>query len=104
MRVDALRLEAGGLRELAQDQEGAGPCERTALGVEEQLGPVAPVQVRAPACQVTAKCLGRFAADRDDPLLAALAGAADEPLVEVDAGFVEADGLADAEAGSVEEL
>ena len=36
--VDAARLEARLVRELAQDQEGAGAGERAALGVEEELG------------------------------------------------------------------
>ena len=45
VRVDAPRLEPGLLCEAAQDQEGAGAGERAALCVEEQLGPVAAVEV-----------------------------------------------------------
>src|SRR5207302_4270531 len=39
MRVHALRLEAGGRRELPHDQERAGSGAGPALGVQEQLGP-----------------------------------------------------------------
>src|SRR5207244_5341848 len=88
MRVHALRLEAGGRRELPQDQERAGPGEGPALGVQEQLGPVPAVEVRAAARQVTPECLGGLSTDRDDPLLAALARAADESPLEVDAGEI----------------
>ena len=49
VRVDALRLEAGLLGEAAQDQEGAGAGQRAALRVEEELGPVAAVEVGAAA-------------------------------------------------------
>src|SRR4051812_44991368 len=99
MRVDATGLEAGFLRELAQDQERSGAGQRPALGVQEELRPVAPVEERAPSGQVAAKRLRRRTPDGDDPLLVALADAANEPLVEVDAGPFEADRLADPEAG-----
>jgi hypothetical protein len=39
--VDARWVEPRLLGELAQDQEGAGPGERAAAGVQEQLRPVA---------------------------------------------------------------
>ena len=58
VRVDASRLEPGLLGEAAQDQEGAGPRQRAALGVQEQLRPVAPVEVRAAAREVAAERLG----------------------------------------------
>ena len=38
--MNPLGLEAGLGRELAQDEEGAGTCQRPALGIEEQFGPV----------------------------------------------------------------
>src|SRR5262249_49132944 len=44
------------------------------------------------------------ASDRDDPLLVSLADASDNALVEIDAGPIEPDRLADAQAGAVEEL
>ena len=75
-----------------------------ALGVEEQLRPVAAVEERPAAGEVAAQRLGRLAADRDDALLRALADAADEPPLEVDGGALEADRLADAQAGAVEQL
>ena len=56
------------------------------------------------AAQVAAERVGGAAAERHDPLLAALADRADEPLLEVDAVSLEADRLADAQARAVEEL
>ena len=73
VRVDALRVEAGGRGEPAQDQERARPRERAALRVQEQLGPVAAVEVRPAAGEVAPQRLGGLAAERDDALLAALA-------------------------------
>ena len=94
-----------GLRgEPAQDQERAGAREAAALGVQEQLRPVARVEERPAAREVAAQRLHRLAADRDDALLRALADAAHEPCVEVDARLLEADGLADAQARAVEQL
>ena len=104
VRVDSRRLQARAGGETAQDQERAGPGERSSLGVEEELGAVAAVEVRAAAGEIAAQRLGGPAADRDDPLLVALAQAADEPVVERDRALVERDGLGDAEAGAVEEL
>ena len=90
--------------EPAQDQERAGAGQRAALRVQEELGPVAPVEVRPAAREVAAERLDRLAADRDDPLLAALADDAHEPVVEVDAALLEPDRLGDAQAGAVEQL
>src|SRR5204862_3372077 len=101
VRVDALRLEPRDLREPAQDEEDAGSCERAALRVQEELRPVAPVEVRPPARQVAPQRLGRLTPDRDDALLAALADDADEPRVEVRRVPVEADRLGDAQARAV---
>jgi hypothetical protein len=52
VRVHAFGLEAGCLGEPSQDQEGACPCQPAALRVEEELGAVAPVEIRAPAREV----------------------------------------------------
>ena len=82
--MDALRLEAGLLGELAQDQERARPGERAAAGVEEQVGPVAPVEMRAAERQIAANGLRRRPAERDDALLVALAEHADDAGVDVD--------------------
>jgi hypothetical protein len=54
MRMDARRLETGLFGAAAQDQECARPCERSALGVQEELGAVAPVEVGASAREVAA--------------------------------------------------
>src|SRR5262249_29550899 len=86
------------------DQERAGAGQRPALGVQEQLRPQTAVEVRAAAREIPPECLCRRSADRHDPLLVSLADAADEPVVEIDAGALEADRFADAEAGAVEEL
>src|SRR5215212_393726 len=103
MRVDAFWLEPGLTRQLAQDQERARARERATLGVEEELGAVAAVEMWSAVRQITTQCLGGLSADRDDPLFAALADRADEAVVEVDAAALEADGLADPEACSVEQ-
>src|SRR5438552_15493162 len=102
--MDALGLEAGGGSELAQDEKGACSGQRPALGVEEELRPVAAVEVRPPAGEIPAKGLDRLAADGDDALLRALAEGADEPLLEIDGRAVEPDRLAHAQPGAVEEL
>src|SRR5262249_39867401 len=104
VRVDTSRLEPRLLGQAAEDQEGPGPRQRATLRIQEELGTVAPVEERPPAGEVAAERLDGRPADRDDPLLAALAGDAHEALVEVDAGLVEPDGLGDADAGSIEEL
>ena len=49
--VDALGLEPCLLGEPAQDEEGAGAGQRAALRVQEELGPEAAVEVRAPAAR-----------------------------------------------------
>ena len=102
--MHALGLETGFPGELPEDQEGACPCERAALHVEEDLWPMSPVEVRPAACEVASQGLDCFSADRNDPFLRALADAADESLFEIDGRALEADGFADAQACSVEEL
>jgi hypothetical protein len=104
VRVDALGLEARATGEAPQDQEGAGAGEAAALRVEEELRAVPLVEVGAPVGEVAPERLDRVPADRDDALLVALAGAADEPSLEVDAGTVETDGFAHAEARAVEQF
>src|SRR5688500_14679144 len=63
--VDSLRLEPGLLGEAAQDQEGAGAGERPAARVQEELGPVAAVEVGAAERDVAAQRFDRGAAERD---------------------------------------
>src|SRR5581483_7385442 len=86
MGMDALGLETRLLRELSQDEERPRPGERAALRVEEDLGPVPLVEIRAAAAQVALQRRHGLTADRHDPLLRALADHAHEPLLEVDAG------------------
>ena len=104
VRVNAVRVEPGFLGQLAQDQERARAGERAAAGVQEELGPVAAVEVRPAAREVAPQGLGGVPADGHDALLAALADHAHEPVVQVDARLVEADRLGDAQAGAVEQL
>ena len=47
--MHAFRLEACLRGQASEDEEGAGACEAAPLGVEEQLGPVPGVEVRASA-------------------------------------------------------
>ena len=102
--VDALRLEPGPLGEAPEDQERASAGQRATLRVEEQLRTVAPVEERTAVREVAAQGLDRVAADGDDPLLAALAGARDEPALRVDVGLAEPDGFAHPKTRAVEEL
>jgi len=104
MGVDARRIEARLGGQAAQDEKRAGPCERAALRVEEELRPVPPVQERPAAGKVSAHGLDALAPERHDALLVSLAEAANNPVVEVDPAAVEAHGLAHPEPGSVEEL
>src|SRR5919197_1107634 len=92
--VHAVRVEAGFLGQLAKDEERPRAGERPALGVEEELWAMPPVEIRPPTRLVTADGLRSLAAERDDAFLAALPGAADEPVVEVDAPPLESDRLA----------
>ena len=104
MGVDALGFEPGSLGQAPEDQEGSCASQRAPLGVEEELRPVAAIEKRTPMREVAAQRLGGVPADRHDPLLAALAGAGDEPPLEVYIGLAQPDGLADPEAGAVQEL
>src|SRR5438105_1068927 len=104
VRMDALGLQAGAAGEPAEDQERAGAGERAALRVQEELRPVPAVEVGPAAREVPAQRLGGLAADGDDALLPALAHAADEPALEVDAPALERHRLRDAKAGAVQEL
>ena len=65
---------------------------------------MAPVEERPAAGQVAAQGLVRLPPERYDALLAALAEWADEPVLEIDAPAVEADSLAHAQPGAVEQL
>src|SRR4051794_14934022 len=96
VRMHTFGLEARTLGELPEDQECTRARESTALRVQEQLRPVALVEVRAAVGEVAAQRLGGLASERDDPLLAALPRAADQPLVEIDRAPLEPDRFAHA--------
>src|SRR5437763_8465933 len=104
MRVNALRLQARLAGQPAQDQERAGPRERSAARVQEELGPMSKIEVRAAPREIPTLGFAGTASDRDDPLLPALAHAAHEPLVQVDRAALESERLRDAEPGPVQEL
>jgi hypothetical protein len=102
--VDASRLEPGALGELAEDQEGSGAGERASTRVEEELRPVAPVEMGTTERQVAAHRFRRRATEWHEPFLPALADHADDALLEGDAVLLEPDGLRDTQPGAVEEL
>ena len=78
----------------------SGPPRR----VQEELGPVAPVEVGPPEREVAPHGFRGRASEGDDPLLSALSDDADDPRVDVDAHPLDAHRLGDAEARAVEEL
>ena len=94
--MDAAGLEPRALGEAAEDQEGAGAGQRASLRVQEELRPVAAVEIWASVGQVASQRVSRVTTDRHHPLLAALAGTGDEAALQVDIGLAEADRLADA--------
>ena len=104
VRMHPARLEAGAVCELAEDQEGAGTGESATAGVQEELRPVAAIEVRPAEGEVAAHGLGGRATQRNEALLAALAEHAHDAVLERDTVLLEADGLGDPEPGAVEEL
>ena len=104
MGVDATGLEAGALGQLAQDEKGPGARQRATASVQEELRPVAPVEVGATECEIATNRLGRRPPERYEPLLPPLADDADDPFLKRDAALLEARGLGDSQAGSVQEL
>ena len=104
VRVDATRLEPCAFGQLAKDQERAGAGERAAARVEEQLGPVAPVEMGPAEGEVAAHGLGGRPPERDEPFLAALSEHAHNALLDRDAVLLQPDRLRHTEAGAVHEL
>ena len=104
VRVDASGLEARALRELAEDQEGAGPRERAAARVQEEVWAIAAVEVGATEREVAANGLRGGPSQRHEPLLPALAENADDAFLEGDARLLEPGRLRHAQPGAVEEL
>ena len=67
-----------------------------AAGVQEELRPVAAVEMGPAEREIASRRLGGGAAERHEALLSPLAEDAHDPLVEVDAALLEADRLGDA--------
>ncbi len=102
--VDPTRLEAGAVGQLAEDEKRPRPRERTSTRVQEQLGPVATIEMRASEGEVASDGLGGRAPEWDEALLASLAEHPDDALLDCDAAFLETGGLGDTQPGSVQEL
>ena len=102
--MDALRLQTRLPGQPSQDQEGARPCQRPSLRIQEQLGPVAAFEVRASVSEIAAQRVRAGAADGNDALTVALAERSHEAPLEVDPSALEPDSLADTQAGAVEKL
>ena len=104
MRMDAAGLEAGAIRQLAQDEEGTGAGERTAARIQEELGAVAAVEVRTAEGEVAPHGFRGRPSERDEPLLSAFAEHADDALLDGDAALLQTGRFRDAKAGAVEQL
>jgi hypothetical protein len=104
VRVHASGLEAGAIRELAENEERPGARQRTTPCVQEELRAVSAVEVWTPECEVSPHGLRGRPPERDQALLASLAEDADHSLVEGDATLLESDRLGHAQAGSVQKL
>jgi hypothetical protein len=104
MGMDTPGLQPCAIGELAQDEERTGSGERAAAGVQEELGAIATVEVRAAESEVPADGLGGRTPEGYQALLAALAEHANDSVVESDAALLQADRLGDSQARSVEKL
>jgi hypothetical protein len=104
VRVDATRLQTCAIGELAEDEERAGACERTPAGVEEELGPIPPIEVGAAEREVAPHGFGGWTAERDETFLAAFPEHAHDTFLDGDAAPLEARRLGDAQSGAVQEL
>src|ERR671923_1526675 len=72
VRVDAPRVETGLRRQALEHEEGAGAGEGASLGVEEELGATAAIEVRPAAGEVPAEGFGGLPPERDEALLVTL--------------------------------
>ena len=95
VRVDASGLAPGAIGQTPQDEERPRARQRPAARVEEQVGAVATVEVRAPESHVATERLGSGAPERDEPLLAPLARHAHDATLEIDSRLDETDSLRD---------
>jgi hypothetical protein len=98
------RLESGAVGELSEDQERAGASQWAAADVQEQLRPVAAVEMRAAEREVSTNGLRSRASQRYQALFVSLAQHADDSLVDGDATLLESDRLGHAQAGAVQKL
>jgi len=102
--MNPLGLEPCLAREAAEDLERARARERPPARIEEELGPVAPVQVGPSVREVAAERVGGLPSERNDALFPAFAQSPDEAPFEVDRAPLETNGFADAQAAAVEDL
>src|SRR5262249_26260427 len=100
----AVGLQAGPLGEAPQDEERASPSQWAAPRIQEELGPVAAVEVGPATREGAAQGLRRLPSHGHDALLASFAETADEPPVQLHPTPLEPESLRDAQAGAVEEL
>ncbi len=91
--MHAAGLEAGAVCEAAQDEERACACQRTAAGVEEEVGTVPTVEVRSSQRHVPPQRVRGRAPERHDALLPALPDGPHDALLEVDRRLDEPDRL-----------
>ena len=101
--VHASGLEAGSIRELAEDQERTGARQRTARALRKSSGRYLRSRWTAER-EVSPHGLRSRPPERDQALLVSLAERPDHSLVEGDATFLEPDRLGDAQAGAIEQL
>jgi hypothetical protein len=102
--VDTPRLECCLVGELSQDHECACARQWASACVQQELGPVPSIEVRAAEREVPPHRLSRRATERYQALLVPLAEHTDDPLLESDATLLESDRLGHAQAGAVQEL
>jgi len=104
MRVDATRLESCSIGKLPQDEEDPSARKRSAADIQEELRPVAAIQMRPTDGEIPAHGLRRRASEGYEALLVSLPENADDPLLERDATLLEPDRLGHAQPGSVEQF
>lgn len=104
MGVNPRRLQPSAIGELAQDEEGAGARQRPTARVEEELGPVASVEVGTAEREIATDGLRGGSSERDEPLFRSLADNADDAFLERHAVLLQSDGFGDPEPRAVQEL
>src|SRR5207302_2535704 len=92
MRMDALGLEPGLVREASQYEKRSRARERSSTRVQEELRAVASIEMWASEREEPAHRLGRLPPDRYESFLATLSEGAHDTLFEVDRALLEPDG------------